>query len=608
MSSLIALGQSFQTFDHLLSEARVYATAKGFEFRNQQECSFHLRANFCGEKNYTIEELEAEHSCTETVRPAEGCKRGLGAGGASGRTTKNSSSSSKRVCRRGSSPVEVNERSGSSESGRDEDGDDEDHDKAWCFCRCSSESYEEKMVECTTTAAASCFHWYHFECVGFSRNALDRKTSVPDENWECVLCKTLRDIGGTGQRAAEKHDEDHLQEQGNIETQHAGQRHDKEETESVFDLAVERLALRLSAEAPGSHQSPVTLQRNATNCAVATIKHDLCCQLSDDGKSIHQGAFSPPFLTLWRTQELPDSPPFPRWMHDFALERDDLVDLLGPPLADDDIVPPTACVIAWFSSFIPHLKNASNIMTRTRKGKACDNTKAAVHSNQEAEADMQLRWGLMATSEEPMCLMCGLSHDDLVEAVHIVPRGEYEVANCGKHTVLRRPVPVVDNISNGLLLCKNCRTLFEKFHWTARMDEQGIFRIALMTPNSRMPHRERDGQPLFPGDGRDAARSPLFLWLHAEAARQVHAPPQQLNADYGNGNWFASMAPAPQLGLMASTVASGSPAAASAATSSPSTTFRKCLMESSSELPARLAAWTILGQYGVIGCGGLEYL
>ncbi|KAI8586450.1 hypothetical protein BDZ88DRAFT_429283 [Geranomyces variabilis] len=369
-----------------------------------------------------------------------------------------------------------------------------------------------------------------------------------------------------------------------------------------------QLALRLSAEAPGSHQSPVTLQRNATNCAVATIKHDLCCQLSDDGKSIHQGAFSPPFLTLWRTQELPDSPPFPRWMHDFALERDDLVDLLGPPLADDDIVPPTACVIAWFSSFIPHLKNASNIMTRTRKGKACDNTKAAVHSNQEAEADMQLRWGLMATSEEPMCLMCGLSHDDLVEAVHIVPRGEYEVANCGKHTVLRRPVPVVDNISNGLLLCKNCRTLFEKFHWTARMDEQGIFRIALMTPNSRMPHRERDGQPLFPGDGRDAARSPLFLWLHAEAARQVHAPPQQLNADYGNGNWFASMAPAPQLGLMASTVASGSPAAASAATSSPSTTFRKCLMESSSELPARLAAWTILGQYGVIGCGGLEYL
>ncbi|KAJ3161279.1 hypothetical protein HDU88_007374 [Geranomyces variabilis] len=542
MSSLIALGQSFESFDHLLSEARVYAAAKGFEFRNrrrdkfklilecraEQECSFHLRANFCGEKNYTIEELEAEHSCTETVRPAEGRKRGLGAGGASGRTTKNSSSS-KRVCRRGSSPVEVNERSGSSESGRDEDGGDEDDDKAWCFCRCSSESYEEKMVECTTKAALVVFIGTTSSALGF---------------------REMRWI-----------------EQGNIETQHAGQRHDEEETEPVFELAVERV-LPAAAEA----DPPLSLRHQ--NCAVATIKHDLCCQLSDDGKSIHQGVFSPPFLTLWRMQELPDSPPFPRWMHDFALERDDLVDLLGPPLADDDIVPPSACVIAWFSSFIPHLRNASNIMTRTRNGKACNNTKAAVQFNQDAEADMQLRWGLMATSEEPVCLMCGLSHDDLVEAVHIVPRAEYEVANCGKHTVLRRPVPVVDNISNGLLLCKNCRTLFEKFHWTARMDEQGIFRIALMTPNPRMPHRERDGQPLFPGDGRDAARSPLFLWLHAEAARQVHARPQQLNADYGNGNWFASMAPAPQLGLMASTVASRWPAAASAATSSPSITFR----------------------------------
>ncbi|KAJ3151935.1 hypothetical protein HDU89_001576 [Geranomyces variabilis] len=549
MSSLIAVDQSFESFDHLLSDARVYAAAKGFEFRNrrrdkfklilecraEQECSFHLRANFCG------------------ITLLRNWKRSTA-------VRKRSSSSSKRVCRRASSPVGVHERSRSSESGRDEDGDDEEEDKAWCFCRCSSESYEEKKVECTTRAAASCFHWYHFECVGFSRNALDRKTSVPDENWECVLCKTVRDIGGTGQRAAAKHDEYHLQEQGSIETQHAGQRHDEEETEPVFDLAVERvlppaaeadppLSLRWAARVAfigrSPWQSPVTLQRNATNCAVATIKHDLCCQLSDDGKSIHQGAFSPPFLTLWRTQELPDSPPFPRWMHDFALERDDLVDLLGPPLADDDIVPPTACAIALFSSFIPHLRNASHIMTRTRKGKACDNTKAAVNFNQEAEADMQLRWGLMATSEEPMCLMCGLSHDDLVEAVHIVPRAEYEVANCGKHTVLRRPVPVVDNISNGLLQCKNCRTLFEKCHWTARMDEQGIFRIALMTPNPRMPHRERDGQPLFPGDGRDAARSPLFLWLHAEAARQVHAPPQQLNADYGNGNRFASMAPAP---------------------------------------------------------------
>ncbi|KAJ3167461.1 hypothetical protein HDU87_001684 [Geranomyces variabilis] len=110
---------------------------------------------------------------------------------------------------------------------------------------------------------------------------------------------------------------------------------------------------------------------------------------------------SPSLLALWRTQALPYSPPF-------TLERDDLVNLLGPPLADDDIVPPNACIIAWFSSFVPHLRNARSTVEQVTKGKTYQTARAAVILGQEEDADKQLRWGLMVTSEEPMCLMCGI--------------------------------------------------------------------------------------------------------------------------------------------------------------------------------------------------------